>query len=215
MTSWGTAVEDSSTQLVSYLRPGEQLLWSGRPDPSMWFSPADVFLVPFSIMWGGFAVVWELGALVSGAGPFFALWGIPFVAVGLYMMFGRFIYKHRTKLRTAYGLTPDRALVAVGTKALNDSPLKQTPSSIRRSRDECLFVVKSFFGQVVERVLGVSWWRLRGASYARCGSGSGFSEEPAVGVQCRSRWLVQSSPLALTGPRSRWHRRGGVRRARR
>jgi hypothetical protein len=134
MSSWGTAVDDSSAQLVSYLRPGEQLLWSGRPDPDVWFSPADVFLVPFSIMWGGFAVIWELGAISSGAG-FLVLWGIPFVAIGLHMMFGRFIYKHRTKLRTAYGLTPDRALVAVGTKALNDSPLKQTPSSIRRSRD--------------------------------------------------------------------------------
>ena len=134
MSSWGTAVDESSAQLVSYLRPGEQLLWSGRPDPDVWFSPGDVFLVPFSIMWGGFAVVWELGAISSGT-VFLVLWGIPFVAIGLHMMFGRFIYKHRTKLRTAYGLTPDRALVAVGTKALNDSPLKQTPSSIRRSRD--------------------------------------------------------------------------------
>jgi hypothetical protein len=135
MSSWGSAADDASVQLVSYLRPGEQLLWSGRPDPNVRFSPADVFLVPFSIMWGGFAVFWELGALFSGAGPFFVLWGIPFVAVGLYMMFGRFIYKHRAKLRTAYGLTPDRALVAVGATTLNDSPLKQMPSSIRRSRD--------------------------------------------------------------------------------
>jgi len=135
MSSWGAAADDASMQLASYLRPREQLLWSGRPDPAVRFSPADVFLVPFSIMWGGFALFWELAALFSGAGPFFVLWGIPFVGVGLYMMFGRFIYKHRTKRRTAYGLTPDRALVAVGTTKLNDSPVKQTPSSIRRSRD--------------------------------------------------------------------------------
>jgi hypothetical protein len=86
-------------------------------------------------MWSGFALFWELTAFASGAGPFFVLWGIPFVAVGFYMAFGRFIYKRRTKLRTAYGVTSDRALVAVGSTTLNDSPLKQVPTSIRRSRD--------------------------------------------------------------------------------
>jgi hypothetical protein len=94
-----------------------------------------VFLVPFSIMWGGFALFWEGSVLASGGPPFFVLWGIPFVAVGLYFIFGRFIYKRRTKLRTAYGLTPDRAMVAVGSSSFYDSPIKQVPTSVRRGRD--------------------------------------------------------------------------------
>jgi hypothetical protein len=41
---------DPAAQLQLYLRPGEQLLWSGRPDPNVRFTPADAFLVPFSIL---------------------------------------------------------------------------------------------------------------------------------------------------------------------
>ena len=135
MGSWESEEGSAAAQLAPYLRPGEELLWSGRPDPDVRFSGVDVFLVPFTIMWGGFALVWELAVLTSGAGAFFALWGIPFVAMGVYMLFGRFIYKRRTKLRTAYGMTSGRALVAVGNTTLYDSPIKQIPRSIRRSRD--------------------------------------------------------------------------------
>lgn len=65
----------------------------------------------FSIMWGGFAVFWELQAVVSGAPIFFTLWGIPFALMGLYFVFGPFIYKKRRKLMTVFGLTDSRAIV--------------------------------------------------------------------------------------------------------
>jgi hypothetical protein len=135
MGSWESADGTPAAQLAPYLRPGEKFFWSGRPDPDVRFSRADVFLVPFTVMWGGFAVFWEVAVLASGFNLFFALWGIPFVAMGLYLLFGRFIYKRRTKLRTAYGVTSDRALVAIGNMTLYDSPLKQIPTAIRRSRD--------------------------------------------------------------------------------
>jgi len=135
MTSSEQGENDPATRLAPYLRPGEKLVWYGRPDPDVRFSGADLFLVPFSIMWGGFALFWEVGVLASGGPMFFALWGIPFVAGGLYLIFGRFIYKRRNKLRTAYGVTSNRALVAIGGTTLHDSPLKQVPTSIRHSRD--------------------------------------------------------------------------------
>jgi hypothetical protein len=127
--------DDPASQLTPYLRPGEPLLWVGRPDPSVRFAPADVYLVPFSIMWAGFALVWEVGVLFGGAPVFFVLWGIPFVVVGLYMLFGRFSHKRRAKLRTAYGVTSQRVLVAIGGTTLNDSPIKMVPTSLKRSRD--------------------------------------------------------------------------------
>ena len=128
-------VDPPQAQLEPYLRPGERLLWAGRPDPSVTFTRADALLVPFSVLWGGFAIFWEIGVLASGAPILFTLWGIPFVAAGLYFMVGRFVYKKRRKLRTAYGLTPERALVAVGASALDDSPVRHVPTSVRRTRD--------------------------------------------------------------------------------
>jgi len=98
----------------------ERIVWSGQPNPKVVFSKADIFLVPFSLMWGGFAIFWEttvIGFGKHGGAPlFFILWGIPFVLIGLYMMFGRFIYKVWKKRRTYYAVTNKRVLVLTATR---------------------------------------------------------------------------------------------------
>jgi hypothetical protein len=135
MTYGAPSPDDPSHRLQPHLRPGEHLVWVGTPDLGVTFTAADAFLVPFSIMWGGFTIFWEAEALTSGAPPFFLLWGIPFVGVGVYFIFGRFIYKRHRKRQTAYGLTLQRAMVAVGSTSLVDSPVKNVSTSIRKSRD--------------------------------------------------------------------------------
>jgi hypothetical protein len=107
--------------LRSELQPDEELLWSGQPDPRVLFSKADRFLVPFSLLWGGFALFWEgwviysllQGETKSGNGGdlrFFAVFGLFFVAFGLYLMVGRFLAKRMQKSRTYYGVTNERLL---------------------------------------------------------------------------------------------------------
>ena len=130
-----SGVDDARAQLEPYLLEGESLLWWGRPDPTKHLGKSDFFVVPFSLLWGGFAVVWEVGVLTSGAPAGFVAFGLVFVAIGLYMIFGRFIVKVRRKRRTAYGLTDQRVLVAVGSGALSDSPVSHQPIDQRVSRD--------------------------------------------------------------------------------
>ena len=99
----------------------EQVLWAGQPDPKVIFTGADIFLVPFSLLWGGFAIFWEFMASTGVAnaqikqhqGPiwFFPLFGIPFVLMGLYFIFGRFIYKAWRKRNTYYAVTNKRVIV--------------------------------------------------------------------------------------------------------
>jgi hypothetical protein len=88
----------------------ERLLWVGRPDPKKRFAQSDLYMVPFSLMWGGFAIFWETTVILSGAPLFFMLWGIPFVFGGLYMIAGRFFYKGWLRRRTLYAVTDRRAL---------------------------------------------------------------------------------------------------------
>jgi len=108
--------------LANDLLADEEVLWSGRPDPRITFARADLFLVPFSLLWGGFALFWEatvIAALLrgeerSGNGGslwFFAVFGLIFVVAGLYFMVGRFIYKRLKKKKTYYAVTNRRVLV--------------------------------------------------------------------------------------------------------
>ena len=87
------------------------LLWVGRPAAGIRFTRADLFALPFSLMWCGFAIFWEALAFRSGAPFFFRLWGIPFVAIGLYMVGGRFFWDAYRRSKTRYGITFDSALI--------------------------------------------------------------------------------------------------------
>jgi hypothetical protein len=101
------------------LQQGEKILWTGQPDPSILFTRYDVFLIPFSLLWGGFTIFWEIGVLSWGTPTFFALWGIPFVLIGLYLIFGRFIYKNYQKKKTYYAVTNQRVLILSGFNSRN------------------------------------------------------------------------------------------------
>lgn len=130
-----SVMNDPRNRLLPILRRDESLLWVGQPDPRVRFTRADAFLVPFSVLWGGFAIVWEAIAITSVRQPLFIIWGIPFVLVGLYFIFGRFIFKKRRKLATIYAVTNSRAIVYSGERSIADSPIVGAPTKVDRSRD--------------------------------------------------------------------------------
>lgn len=99
-----------------YLTPGEFVVWQGRPEKGNLFMPTDLFILFFSIFWLGFALFWEYMAFIGGAPLPFLLFGAPFVLIGLYLLFGRFIQKIWTRKRTFYVVTNRRILVKAGNK---------------------------------------------------------------------------------------------------
>jgi hypothetical protein len=50
----------------SELLPGETVQWTGRPNAAVILHKEDWGTIPFSLLWGGFAIFWLLGA--SGIG---------------------------------------------------------------------------------------------------------------------------------------------------
>jgi hypothetical protein len=103
------------TEMMSW----ERVYWAGMPNPKVIFHSDDWAMVPFSLLWGGFAIFWEAGVLGywgngqrSGSPSLImAIWGIPFIAMGQYMIWGRFLYDAWLKRRTYYAVTNRRVLV--------------------------------------------------------------------------------------------------------
>lgn len=129
---------DAQVRLQPYLQSGEVVLWTGNPDPSRLFTGKDFFLIPFSLMWGGFAIFWEASVLAFGRGAnqapiFFALWGIPFIVIGQYFIWGRFLVKRWDRGRTIYAVTNERVLVLRG-RSLQSMFRTQLPLIIQSSR---------------------------------------------------------------------------------
>ena len=89
----------------------ETMRWSGRPRQGLMLTARDAFLIPFSMLWGGFAIFWEAEALLTNAPWFMALWGVPFVVVGLFIIFGRLPFDAWLRRRVFYALTDRRVLI--------------------------------------------------------------------------------------------------------
>lgn len=103
----------TSNELKDCLDHNETLLWTGKPKTGILFRASDLFLIPFSILWCGFAIFWFVTALIS-APFFFALFGLPFVGIGLTLVFGRFIIDAKQRANTVYGLTEHRIIIKSG-----------------------------------------------------------------------------------------------------
>ncbi|MFZ0341559.1 MAG: DUF1707 domain-containing protein [Gaiellaceae bacterium] len=114
-----------------HLSPGEQVEWVGKPDPTRRFTADDKRWVPISLAICAFAIFWMVGA--AEASGFFAVVGVPFLALSIYMALRRFFYKANRKQRTIYAVTNRRVLAVVrnwrgGGESLDAAYLRSIPN---------------------------------------------------------------------------------------
>jgi hypothetical protein len=94
------------------LAAGEKVLWEGRPPEGIRLRDIDLMLIPFSLMWCGFAFFWEFSVITSTHGSaFFVAWGVPFMAIGVHMTVVRFFYDKARREKTCYAVTDQRVLI--------------------------------------------------------------------------------------------------------
>lgn len=94
------------------LLPGERIAWTGGPATGLLLTSRDALMIPFSLFWCGFVVFWEWGAMhAADTMPWFPLFGIPFILVGLYALAGRFLFDVWIRSATQYAVTNQRILI--------------------------------------------------------------------------------------------------------
>lgn len=118
--------EINNEKIASMLYYGEKIIWSGQPNIEKKFTKYDTFFVPFSVLWFGFSIFWEIMATI-GSGGIFSVFGIPFCVIGFYICIGRFIYKKKNKQHTYYYITDRRIIIYNDYKRIqvNDMPLSR------------------------------------------------------------------------------------------
>ena len=107
------------------LKPGERVLWAGMPGPLQSLLPS-LLLFVFGVGWSSLAFTWETvaiagalglgsetGGMSRGMAADFAVFGLPFVAVGVGLMGAPFYAALRAFL-TAHVVTDRRLLTVTG-----------------------------------------------------------------------------------------------------
>ena len=99
-----------------YIMDDEYILWEGAPEKGVSLTSRDIVLLPFSVIWLGFALFWEYLAITTSRSPLMVVWGLPFIGVGLYLLFGRFLQTLYLRDKTFYIITNKKLIIRSGNK---------------------------------------------------------------------------------------------------
>lgn len=93
-----------------HIGSGDRVLWKGCPEKGVTLTSRELSTIPFGIIFSAFAIFWMSMVLASGAPEIMAIFGLPFVFIGLYLAGGRIIVNEIMKGKTAYVIT-DKAII--------------------------------------------------------------------------------------------------------
>ncbi len=108
---------DLQLVIKPYLDTNEHIVWCDRPAKLFAFTVSDLFTSIFGVFWLAFSIFWMLTAFEGSKGSndamlsVFPLFGLPFVLVGLYLVFFKHIVTAIKRKKIIYALTNNRALI--------------------------------------------------------------------------------------------------------
>lgn len=97
--------------ITGRLMPGERIVWQGQPKQGFLLTQRDLLLIPSSLAFCAFSIFWTVMATGNGAPFFFMLWGLMFVSIGLFSVFGRFAMDAWVRRDLHYTVTDQRILI--------------------------------------------------------------------------------------------------------
>ncbi|MCO6384216.1 aspartate carbamoyltransferase catalytic subunit [Oceanicola sp. 502str15] len=133
----------------------EEILWQGRASGAITFRGRDIFQSLFGLFFAGFAIFWI--SMASSMGPprnapaifhFFPLFGLPFLAIGLHLAFGKYFWDAYVRRHTNYTLTNQRGFIATevfGNRKLKSYPLTDNLVLEQSARGDTLWFASENF----------------------------------------------------------------------
>lgn len=118
-----------------YIMDDEYILWEGAPEKGVSLTSRDIVLLPFSVIWLGFALFWEYLAVTTSGSLLMMVWGLPFIGVGLYLLFGRFLQTLYLRDKTFYIITNKKLIIRTGSKVKIYRSADLPPMNIQHHRD--------------------------------------------------------------------------------
>lgn len=131
-----------------YFADGEEIFWFGTPETLRYFSRTDIFLIPLTLILGGFLFSYAYSSMMlmlRGQSMTFALSGITMLLIAVYLVFGRIWYRHKRISRNLYFVTNARVFVfnTLRDTVTVDIPIHEvTPEAFRND----LFLSYKFLG---------------------------------------------------------------------
>ena len=127
---------------ASYGIAPEELLWTGRPPAGIRLRRADIYLIPFSLMWAGLAILWECRSHRPRAVVFPAV-GNPIrgrraLHIGRQVLLG-FVSPRQDMVRfnSRFGADPDRRFAPIASAVISAlRQLDRTRSQRERNRHD-------------------------------------------------------------------------------
>jgi hypothetical protein len=168
---------DPAEAVRPHLLSGEHVLWAGRPNPLRLLNAQDVFMVPFSLVWGGLVTYAWLPTLLSHPSSAFSPVGIFFFVIGQYLIWGRLVVKGWNRIRTVYAVTDQRVMSVTGSSNQSMALRGLPPMTCSSRRDGTESIV---FGSANRT------WDDNGMGFSRRASAAlAFRDIPDVDRVCR------------------------------
>ena len=120
--------EEDRRRLEEELAPGETVVWQQSPVRGA-SAGANFFTRIFGIFWLGFSLFWFAGALsaarLGGFGLIFPLFGLPFIGIGIWLVFVLPSRQKRQLSTTVYAVTDRRLIIfaSAPTRTVRSLPL--------------------------------------------------------------------------------------------
>jgi hypothetical protein len=107
---------DLKLEINPYLDVNEDVLWCDKPAKKLVFTTADIFTTLFGVVWLSFSIFWVASAYFAteaadGGFKLFPLFGVPFVFIGLYLLFFRHLVSLFRRKNMIYALTNKRVMI--------------------------------------------------------------------------------------------------------